>query len=781
MAETTLPSLLLNNSEIRDNTRKSLEQISGISAEIKEKFGGLLQVRKNLVQDFFNGLLSSSKKLVTGESNAQSLRKQEAQVEREERTNELLQEIVGLLGGQNTSLEKLKKSIGKTKEGGFLNTILDFAAANPIITALGVPWLFKQLVAFKTWFAGSALGKKILTDGFITTAVNSIRSGFAKLFKFGGITASIVSLYNDAFLGWFRAGDMKVEKISAMLGSMFAGEPKGGLMNALQNAGKWAFIGAGIGAASPVPFGWVIGAIGGAIAGALAGWVGSDFYTNFFDKYFNGKWLDNLIADVNIMKPVEDFFKDLGNTFSEIIQSINEKLDYFREKFGLKTTRDDVEDRQRDMGFRVGNPDEYMDIFKGPDKSVVDNILTAKPGQDLSQTQTLLNYGAGKIGLTTNEGPQNRENPTIQHQYLTTDDAFQKVDAGIMKMSNIQNPNSQEYFKNATLDSVKSFEDYKQFPYGDRKGPAIGFGFNYLPKDMSILDSPILQKTGIEQRKTTPNDVMTVEKANKWINYLIDERNEYLTNNYKFYERLPNAVKSTLINMSYQMGDSGLSKNFKGMFDVLSQYLTAKDKDERIEILQQASEFIAGDNRVQVRGFNEKNQPRAQTLAHQMSMAERGNLIFGDKGKGFPIAVDKFSKVFVEPKAKGFIAKKPEVILTGEYDGANENPEVTIQMNALENRILATTNRLFKMKQDMEKKDNKILTSTFENKLERTVENTRISEERVQMKDMLQQKAMQIQMPVMNSVVDNKVINNTSSPILVQKTSKNEHNPFRMS
>ena len=119
--------------------------------------------------------------------------------------------------------------------------------------------------------------------------------------------------------------------------------------------------------------------------------------------------------------------------------------------------------------------------------------------------------------------------------------------------------------------------------------------------------------------------------------------------------------------------------------------------------------------------------------------------------------------------------------MTGEYSGAEENPEVTIQMNALENRILATTNRLFKMKEDMERKDGNILTSTFEKKLERTVENNRSSEERIQMKDMIQRQAMQLQMPVMNSVVDNKVINNSTNPILVQRSSRNVHNPFRMS
>ena len=46
------------------------------------------------------------------------------------------------------------------------------------------------------------------------------------------------------------------------------------------------------------------------------------------------------------------------------------------------------------------------------------------------------------------------------------------------------------------------------------------------------------------------------------------------------------------------------------------------------------------------------------------------------------------------------------------------------------------------------------------------------------MKENLERRVVQMQMPVVNNVVDNKTINNTNAPILIRKTSRNESNPF---
>ena len=117
--------------------------------------------------------------------------------------------------------------------------------------------------------------------------------------------------------------------------------------------------------------------------------------------------------------------------------------------------------------------------------------------------------------------------------------------------------------------------------------------------------------------------------------------------------------------------------------------------------------------------------------------------------------------------------------MTGEYSGAGENPEVTIQMNALENRVLATTGHMMKLKQELENKNHEVFLSSLESRLQKTMENSRLSEERVRQKESVEKQMLQVQMPVMNSVVDNKTINNTTNPILMPQSSRNEFNRFR--
>ena len=102
---------------------------------------------------------------------------------------------------------------------------------------------------------------------------------------------------------------------------------------------------------------------------------------------------------------------------------------------------------------------------------------------------------------------------------------------------------------------------------------------------------------------------------------------------------------------------------------------------------------------------------------------------------------------------------------------------MTIQMNALENRILATTRKLF---DQSNQKDMELLTTTYENRLKKAMSNAQQSETRVRQKEMAEQRMIQLQMPVTTSNIDNKTINNVSQPIVMQHSAKNDRNYFRM-
>ena len=342
----------------------------------------------------------------------------------------------------------------------------------------------------------------------------------------------------------------------------------------------------------------------------------------------------------------------------------------------------------------------------------------------------------------------------------------------------------------ATVQSLMTWENfpgknYKKEAGLDGNNYTVGYGFQQIPRDMNILKSTTLPEH-IPLRPVTDKDSMDQREAEVFLRYVVIQHHKELNNRYSsFYPSLPDTAKNAMINMKHQLGSF---VDFPHMIRILKEYPDEDTtygknmvlKNAAVEVLK-GGEPKDGANRRDSKYFQQDPQ-RAQRNSDAFTAKE---IIARDNRPVRNIETylknqNRILNFEPKPKAEGFIAKKPSVIMTGEYNGAGENPEVTIQMNALENRILATTNRLFKMKDDMLHKNPTVMNSTQENKMINTINNSRSSEERISMKESIEKQMIQVQMPVTNSVVDNKTINNTTTPVLIKKSPANENNPFRI-
>ena len=265
-----------------------------------------------------------------------------------------------------------------------------------------------------------------------------------------------------------------------------------------------------------------------------------------------------------------------------------------------------------------------------------------------------------------------------------------------------------------------------------------------------------------------------------------------------WFKKLPGAIRSALISLHYQVGPDKF-RGFVQMRRALELSTLQNARDPLLtQLYKEAADNILYNYRDSQGNYDYQNARPEPTLLHQQMkgdfnsdraeaiarMIREQKLYDYEGGVGIRLMKDQF----VDPEnqikykgehADGFIAKKPSLIMTGEYSGAGENPEVTIQMNALENRILATTGHLMKLRQEENERDSNLFMSSVENRIRKTMENAKLSEDRVNKKEAAEKQMLQVQMPVMNSVVDNKTINNTTNPILMPQSSRNEFNRFR--
>lgn len=158
----------------------------------------------------------------------------------------------------------------------------------------------------------------------LSGVAKSALSGMASVL-FTSTTAMVAGLVwalVDGVSGWLKAEDWGVSKISGFLGGMMGGTFSNKIVNVFANMGKWALIGATIGA--PVfGIGAIAGGIIGALVGGLLGWIGGENIAGFFDDF--GTWIsDSWSTGFDMIK---NFFLDVWDFAQDMIDSVNNVID----------------------------------------------------------------------------------------------------------------------------------------------------------------------------------------------------------------------------------------------------------------------------------------------------------------------------------------------------------------------------------------------------------------------------------------------------------------------
>lgn len=137
-----------------------------------------------------------------------------------------------------------------------------------------------------------------------------------------GIVAALGWAVIDGVSGWLKSEDWGVSKISGFLGGLLGGTFSNKIVNVFANMGKWALMGAFIGA----PFfgiGAIAGGLIGALIGGLLGWIGGENIAGFFDDF--GSWIsDSWSTGFDMIK---NFFLDLWDTAQNMVDSVLNVID----------------------------------------------------------------------------------------------------------------------------------------------------------------------------------------------------------------------------------------------------------------------------------------------------------------------------------------------------------------------------------------------------------------------------------------------------------------------
>jgi len=174
-------------------------------------------------------------------------------------------------------------------------------------------------------------------------ALGTVGNLIAKAFPIAALATGLYLAVKDAIGGWFSADAWGVGNIAGMLGGLLGGL-NSGVMGMLQNAGKWALIGAGIGSVVPV-VGTLLGGLIGAVFGGLLGYFGGEKIAQVIQNVTDWAWNKfNQVVDA-----VKWFFTELPvkigefikATFDAVVKWGQEKIDSIRNT--IKDFMDSVE------------------------------------------------------------------------------------------------------------------------------------------------------------------------------------------------------------------------------------------------------------------------------------------------------------------------------------------------------------------------------------------------------------------------------------------------------
>ena len=295
------------------------------------------------------GSLGSGRKEQTQEQIEQNREK----VEREERTNELLEDILEALLNQKNGDETIKKK--ESSKNILQKTATEGTTGFPILDSIlgigGVASIYGLLKGYgknildsiKSTFSGITAGLSKLVPQVVKDGVKQLAPTLTG--KIGGtllpkILSGTLSLAIDGFFGYLE--DWEASTGSKIAGAILGGTGEG-WMGAITNATKWGLLGATFGGPPGLVFGALLGAGLGAFGGENIAKV-MDAAIAKSGKFFEeaGNWIgeqwEDLVTSIqetwkeNVTEPLDkliDNFPSFDSIFDSLSESIEDIKKYF--------------------------------------------------------------------------------------------------------------------------------------------------------------------------------------------------------------------------------------------------------------------------------------------------------------------------------------------------------------------------------------------------------------------------------------------------------------------
>ena len=786
------------------------------------------------------GSLGSGRKEQTQEQIEQNREK----VEREERTNELLEDILEALLNQKNGDETIKKK--EPSKNILQKTATEGTTGFPILDSIlgigGVAAIYGLLKRFgknildsiKSTFSGITAGLSKLVPQVVKDGVKQLVPTLTG--KIGGtflpkILSGTLSLAIDGFFGYLE--DWEASTGSKIAGAILGGTGEG-WMGAITNATKWGLLGATFGGPPGLVFGALLGAGLGAFGGeniakvmdaAIAksgkffeeagNWIGEqweDLVTNIQETWTKNvtepldKLIDNFPSFDSIFDSLSESIEDIKKYFSNLIDSLN-PFSSSEEPPKLSS----IPQSTSNIDSGGGTPILKNDVVGGAlasDMNITPAPQTSLPPADektvevMRETNALSgnNFGATpleetstqtegavspKLNLTPVEIPNNLNyEPPLPPSEIDDEKSTNIIDKGKEFLDIITGKSEiEQKTKELARDLVAKEESFVSKPMDDLSGNgarAIGYGFNFID------GKPVSE---LEKEAIASGIEYTISQATA---------DKELLNQIDNFHKSLSTIKDEVDGVP--------------IGEIYSNMKNPSRKAVLVSLAYQAGLGEAGNTVDGIRGF--QKMWKNINIANQMEKAifptnvdeywkKVGDEIIDsktqkdlqniqivrtdDEGNRIfkPTRLDRADQIMstgeIIPAKAGTVSYGPRLLLSGEYPNANQNPELTAPINFIKDEMVSATEKIIsKVSQNYEK--NPELTSVaVEQRITKTIEKAAEIQNRLKQKESMETSKIKMNAPIVNNnVVDNKQVTNNNQSLLMKQSSRNPQNIFRL-
>jgi len=378
---------------------------------------------------------------------------------------------------------------------------------------------------------------------------------------------------------------------------------------------------------------------------------------------------------------------------------------------------------------------------------------------------------------------------------------YDKPDTAINEISNWLSGTDGEAKKKAAklILTEEGMDLFAKPDLGGTGSLVIGNGFNFYPikegtisefdpegEMTSVFDMNEKAKaSGAPKNKKGTYLSMTEKEAEPILLYYVDKFHndllkikdkvdgEFIGNIYS--EMTEPARKAAVISLAFQtgLGRPGNNKEgIRGFQNMWKNINKANNSGDTKDWEAAGKEMINSKTQRQLLDAQTGPDKKATRMDRAFETMRDNNLSLKE---GFDENKIKFSAA-----ASGAVSYGPRLLLTGEYENAKQNPELTAPINFIKDEMTSTTEKIVKTIVKQNQINDMLKETTMEQRLMKMFEKTNEMSNRLKQKEGMETSRAKLSVPIVNNVVDNKQVNNNNQSVLMKQTAYNPQNVFRL-